>query len=206
MPDRGGWWASAVVEGDVDEAVLSKIAETLSLNLSAVYGRIGKQYIYSRIGAYNRAARFSPWIILLDLDDDAPCAAELISRVLPQPSQFLSLRIAVKAVESWLLADRKEFAAFIGVAQSQIPDAPDSIPDPKTFVVTLARNSRKPNIVRELVPRPGAKKRVGPAYTSRLIEFVLHKWDPSRAEELSDSLRRCREGIQGLGSLVPSHE
>ena len=63
MPDRGGWWASAVVEGDVDEAVLSKIAETLSLNLSAVYGRIGKQYIYSRIGAYNRAAKFSPWII-----------------------------------------------------------------------------------------------------------------------------------------------
>lgn len=198
MADPAGAWASAVVEGDVDEAVLAKLADHLSIGLSAVYGRVGKQYIYARIGAYNRAAKFSPWIVLLDLDQDAPCAPELISRVLPQPSKFLSFRLAVRAVESWLLADRREFAAFIGVSHTLIPNAPDLITDPKGFVVNLARRSRKPYIRAELVPRVASRKRVGPAYTSRLIEFALYRWDPLRAEELSDSLRRCKEGITRL--------
>lgn len=198
MPDTPGVWASAVVEGDIDEAVLAKLTESLSLGLGSVYGRVGKQYIYARIGAYNKAANFSPWIVLIDLDEDAPCAPTLSARLLPQPSKFMIFRVAVRAVESWLLADRREFAAFIGVNQSQIPTAPDSIIDPKGFVVNLARTSRKPYIRTELVPRVASGKRVGPAYSSRLIEFVLYKWDPLRAEGLSDSLRRCKEGIRKL--------
>jgi len=189
---------SAVVEGDVDEAVLSKIVEEAGVTLASVFGRTGKHHIYQRLKAYNKAAQFSPWIILLDLDHDAPCAPTLVSQQMPEPSKLLSFRIAVRAIESWLLADRKAFAAFLGVRKSTLPESPDLLDDPKGFVVDLARNSRRKQIRNELVPRPRSRKRVGPAYTSRMMEFSLYHWDPVRAEESSDSLRRCRAGVLNL--------
>jgi hypothetical protein len=42
---------------------------------------------------------------------------------------------------------------------------------------------------------------VGPAYSSRLIEFALDEaegWRPEIAARRSDSLRRCIEGIERL--------
>lgn len=198
MADAAGVWVSAVVEGDIDEAILSRIAESCGVRLAGVFGRTGKHYIYQRLAAYNRAARFSPWIVLLDLDDDADCAPALIAKHLPQSSKLLSFRVAIRAVESWLLADRKAFAAFLGVRKNTLPDSPDLLPDPKAFVVELARNSRKGHFRNELVPRVGSRKRVGPAYTSRMVEFSLYHWDPNRAEEISDSLTRCRAGIREL--------
>jgi len=189
---------SAVVEGDVDEAVLSKIVEGSGVTLAGVFGRTGKQHIYQRLKAYNKAAQFSPWIILLDLDHDAPCAPSLVTQHMPQPSNLLSFRIAVRAVESWLLADRKAFAAFLGVRKGKLPESPDLLDDPKGFVVELARNSRRKQFRNEMVPRPRSRKRVGPAYTSRMMEFSLYHWDPVRAQECSESLRRCRAGVLHL--------
>lgn len=204
LPDATGAWVSAAVEGDVDEAILSKIVEGLGISLGGVFGRSGKQYIHQRLDSYNKAARFYPWIILLDLDSDAPCAPTLVSQRMPRPSKLLSFRVAVRAVESWLLADQKEFATFMGVRKGALPDSPDLLPDPKAFVVELARNSRKKHIRSELVPRVGSGKRVGPAYTSRMMEFSLYNWNPVRAEPLSESLSRCRAGIRQLVQKIGS--
>jgi hypothetical protein len=167
-----------------------------------VFGRSGKQYIYQRLDSYNKAARFYPWIILLDLDSDAPCAPTLVSQRMPSPSKLLCFRVAVRAVESWLLADRKEFASFMGVRMGELPDSPDLVLDPKGFVVQLARSSKRKQLRNELVPRLGSGKRVGPAYTSRMMEFSLYRWDPVRAENLSESLRRCRTGIRELAQKI----
>ncbi len=202
MPDTSGVWVFAAVEGDIDEAVLTKIVESSDISLAGIFGRAGKQYIYQRLDAYNKAARFYPWIVLLDLDGDAPCAPSLVSQRMPCPSRLLSFRVAVRAVESWLLADQKEFAAFIGVRRSELPNLPDLLPDPKGFVVQLARNSKRKQLRNELVPRLGSGKRVGPAYTSRLMEFSLYHWDPVRAESLSESLRRCRSGVRELAQKI----
>lgn len=202
MPDASGLWVSAAVEGDVDEAILSRILDSLGVSLGGVFGRSGKQYIYQRLDSYNKAARFYPWIILLDLDNDAPCAPTLVSHRMPCPSRLLSFRVAVRAVESWLLADQKEFATFMGVRKGALPNSPDLLPDPKAFVVELARRSRRKHIRSELVPRAGSGKRVGPAYTSRMMEFSLYHWNPVRAERLSESLIRCRAGIRQLAQKI----
>lgn len=191
-------WVSAVVEGDVDEAILSRIVEDCGVGLAGVFGRTGKQFIYERLNAYTAAAKFSPWIILIDLDNDAPCAPSLITHLILSSARLLSFRIAVRAVESWLLADQKEFAAFLGVKKSKLPSSPDLLHDPKGFVVELARNSKRKYLRSELVPRTGSRKRVGPAYTSRIMEFSLYHWDPTRAEKSSESLRRCRAGVREL--------
>lgn len=204
MPPSSEIWVSAVVEGDVDEAVLTRLAEKCEVSIATVFGRSGKHAVYRRLDAYNKAARYSPWIVLLDLDEDAPCAPGLISKVLPNPANNLCIRIAVHAVESWLLADQRGMARFLGVSRSRIPNSPDLIADPKTFLVDLARRSHKNDIRRELVPRPGSGKRVGPAYSSRIIEFALYHWDCARAEESSQSLKSCKLAVQSLAERVGS--
>lgn len=192
------------MEGDVDEAVLTKLAETCGVSISSVFGRSGKHAVYQRLDAYNKAANYSPWIVLLDLDDDASCAPALISKVLPNPAENLCIRIAVRAIESWLLADQPGIARFLGVSRSRIPDSPDLIADPKACIVELARSSHKTDIRRELVPRPGSRKRVGPAYSSRIIEFALYHWDCTRAQESSQSLKSCKLAVQNLAERVNS--
>jgi hypothetical protein len=71
---------------------------------------------------------------------------------------------------------------------------------PKLSMVELARRSRNPGLRRALVPRPDSGARVGPAYTSALIDFVRNRWNPEAAAEVSPSLRRALAAIRGLGN------
>ena len=163
-----------------------------------IYGRRGKTYLRQRIKGFNQAARYSPWIVLVDLDDDADCAAALRARWLPNPAPHLCFRVALREVETWLLADREAAARFLSVAKSRIPQHPEGVANPKEFVVKLARHSRRRDIREDLIPRPGSGRAVGPAYTSRLAEFASTKWRPPVASERSDSLSRAIRCIQRL--------
>src|SRR5580704_18765909 len=58
---------SAAVEGDLDEVVLRKIGDHIGFSVGSVYGRAGKQHLLRALAGYNNAARFSPWIVILDL-------------------------------------------------------------------------------------------------------------------------------------------
>ena len=75
-----------------------------------VYGLRGKPYLRQRIAGFNQAARHAPWVILVDLDNDADCAAVLRAEWLPNPAPELCFRIALREVETWLLADREAAA------------------------------------------------------------------------------------------------
>ena len=39
-----------------------------------MHGKKGKDGLLRNLDGYNRAARFSPWVVLVDLDHDADCA------------------------------------------------------------------------------------------------------------------------------------
>jgi hypothetical protein len=47
------------------------------------------------------------------------------------------------------------------------------------------------DIREDMLPRRGSGRPIGPAYTSRMIEFVENNWRPEVAARSSDSLRRC---------------
>lgn len=192
---------SGAVEGPVDEAVLRRLLQDSGALPGTIYGKMGKSRLVQKIGAYNHAARLGPWVILVDLDRDAECVALLRNRLLPAPEPALCFRIAVRAVESWLLADRERFASFFGVVLSKIPQHPEGLLDPKRSVVELARSSRRKEIRRDLVPRPESGRVVGPAYTSRMVEYIEsleEGWRPAVAAEGSESLRRCLSCVQRL--------
>jgi len=189
---------NAAVEGIVDEAVVRKLIECVGAIPGDVYGKNGKEYIRQRIRGYNNAARHSPWIVVVDLDRNADCAPRLRAEWLPDPARLLCFRIAVRAVESWLLADRQHIAAFLRVARRQIPDDPEGLSDPKQIMVNLARRSRSREIREDMVPRTGSGRSVGPAYSSRLIEFAVNQWRPKLAATQSNSLQRAIDCLRRL--------
>ena len=185
---------TAAVEGDLDEFLLRSVVAHAGLTLGTVHGRKGKPFLLSSIQGYNNAARFSPWVVLIDLNGDADCAPEAISRWLPNPSRYMSLRVAIRAAEAWLLADRERIARWLGLSVAQVPTHPDELVNPKQALIHLARRSPRRWPREDLVPRDGSGRSVGPLYTARMIEFIqdnVNGWRPTSAILVSDSLARC---------------
>jgi hypothetical protein len=192
---------NVLVEGITDEAVIRCVLEYVGLTCGAVYGKRGKSDLLRRLPNYNQAARFATWLVIVDLNRDAECAPDFVRSVLPNPAGRMQFRVAVHAIEAWLLADAERLAAFLGIPVARIPPNPDAEPDPKTALINLALRSRRRAIREDIVPREGSGGRVGPGYTGRIIEFVTatkHPWRPGVAIRRSDSLRRCVEALQIL--------
>ena len=192
---------SAAVEGLVDEAVLRRIVEQAGGETGTVYGHRGKTYLRRRISGFNQAARYSPWVVLVDLDEDAECAPTLRAEWLPDPASGLCFRVAIREVEAWLLADAETLAHFLSVARRAVPDDPESLAHPKAAMVNLGRRSRRGAIRKDMVPRRGSGRAVGPAYTSRLVEFASTAWRPEVAAERCDSLKRAIRCVRTLLEL-----
>jgi len=185
---------SGEVEGLLDEAVLRRLVHCCGGMPGDIFGRQGKSHLLKRLEGYNQAARRSPWVVLVDLDTDADCAPPFRTTCLPQAERLMCFRVAVRAVEAWLLADAKRLAGFLGVPVSRMPRNPEAVEDPKGVVVDLARQSRQRAIKEDMVPRRGSGRRVGPAYAARLTKFVQDTdagWRPDTAAEQSYSLSRC---------------
>lgn len=192
---------TAAVEGITDEALLRRICDYAGAETASVYGRNGKQHLLNRISGYNNSARYRHWVALVDLNSDADCAVAILRNWLPTPATLMCFRIAVRKLEAWILSDAERIAHFLGVSPARIPVNPDLLVDPKATVVGLAQTSRRNEIRQDMVPRPGSGQRVGPAYASRIIEFVQNTgagWRPEVAELNSDSLRRCVAAIRRL--------
>ncbi len=192
---------SCVVEGLVDESILRALLDYSGLKPGGIYGKGGKSFLRQKIQAYNQAAFYSPWIILVDLNHDAECAPDFRRMLCPNPAPGMFFRIAVREVEAWLLGDQEHMAAFLSVASSKIPQNPEMLDDPKQFIIELAGISPRREIREDMVPRPGSGRKIGPAYTSRLIEFATNRrlgWRPEVAARNSDSLRRFLHRLQSL--------
>lgn len=182
---------SAAVEGLVDEAVVRKLVDLAGGQTADVYGRNGRHALRERISGYNNAARRSPWVVLVDLENDADCAPPIRDEWVPTPAPNLCFRVVVRAVEAWLMADGQTLARYLSVRPARIPSAPEEVDNPKDAMVALARLSRRKDILRDMVPRDRSGRRVGPAYTSRLIEYVQDHWRPDVAAARSESLQRA---------------
>lgn len=196
-------YVKVAVEGPTDEAALRRLLAEVGLCCGGVFGRNGKPELVEKIPAYNRAARLEPWVVLLDLDQDAECAPARRDGLLPELFAGMHLRIAVRAVETWLLADRERASQFLAVSPALVPANPDLEPDPKAKVVQLARRSRRRDVRNGLVPREGTKTRIGPAYTSSVSEFFAdaqNGWRPEIASMYSPSLLRCMGALRRLAS------
>src|SRR5262245_54185057 len=121
---------SAAVEGIVDEAVARKLILFAGGSPGVVFGKQGKPFLRQRVQGYNAAAQHAAWIILVDLDNDHICAGPLRAIWLPQQAPRLCFRVAVRAVEAWLLADAERIATFLRIGLGKVPAEPETLPNP----------------------------------------------------------------------------
>lgn len=189
-----------VVEGKTDEFVARRLLEHVGLGVGTVYGLNGKADILMRLSGYNQAARFAPWFVLVDLDNNQPCTGQAVRLWLPNQQAGMRLRVAVQAVESWILADAESLAAFLAIPSSKVSPNPDLDPQPKRTLINLARMSRRKAIREDMVPRQGSSLTAGPHYADRLIEFIKNYWQPDEALKRSESLQRCVYALSSLTS------
>jgi hypothetical protein len=189
------------VEGTVDAAVALKLIQHVGAQADTVHVAYGKQRLLEKVSGYNQAAKGQPWLVLVDLDR-CSCAVALLQKWVPQPSPYLCMRVAVRMVEAWLLADATNIADFLGVPVSRVPSAPEQLSDPKQEIVALAAQSRRRTIREDMVPNTGIGQRVGTAYTARLIEFIENHWDITQAASHAPSLQRS---INCLTRVIQRH-
>jgi hypothetical protein len=190
---------TAAVEGPSDEAVLRKIVAFAGAELGLVHGRNGKNQLLRNLTGYNYAARFDPWIVLIDLDRE-PCPVIARQTWLPNASDLMCLRIAVREMEAWLLADRERFASYFAVSPDLVLLDPDSSADPKLELINIVRRSRRSAIRADVIPDHQLGQSIGPAYTARILDFVEDPlgWRVDVAADRSNSLQRAINAIRAM--------
>lgn len=195
MSGRSPIVVTVAVEGPTDVPVVKRLLHTLGLQAGPIHDKGGKGGLDTRLRSYNQAARFSPWLVLRDLDHDEMCAGQLVGRLLPAPSEYMRFRVAVRETEAWLIADRIRLAEWLCIPPDVVPNDPDALDDPKRALIDLARTSRKRSIREDMTPMEGTTARVGPGYLARIVEYTRDYWQPERAAESSKSLARCMAAL-----------
>lgn len=200
------------VEDAPSAAVARKIVATRNTKLKPAlvfregFPRVtgGKSVIKSKCEAFLNMAKVNiPTFIMIDLDN-CECACSLIRNWfdIPQkdavllPSQCI-FRIAVREVESWIIADRDAWADFIGIPAGNFSTQPDSLGDPKRYLLNVIRTKGKKKIHREMLPQGGGAS-IGPKYNEVLCNFVESSWEPERAAKISPSLDRALKAIMAI--------
>ena len=178
-----------LVEGHLDERLLGALWRQLGKEGRALNVRdAGGSPFWEHARRYNEAAKHQTVIGLADLEQ-SPCASEAFEKLNKPLSQGFKLRLAVRMIESWIMADRNSFAIHLGIRLARVPEQPDLLPHPKRTVVELARHSRKKAVRDALVPT--GLGLVGAEYTPFMAGFVESRWRLDRARESSPSLERA---------------
>ncbi len=193
------------VEDALSESIIRHLLEHANRHyaIGTAYGRAGFGYLQATIRGWNSAARGTPFIVVTDLDQH-PCPPALIASWLPggrHPN--LIFQVAVREVEAWLLADRINLAGFLKVSTKGIPADPETLPDPKATLVSIARRSRSRAIRDRIVPKSGSTAQQGPDYNTCLSEFVSTMWNVTAAATEAPSLARA---VAKLAVFTPRWE
>lgn len=152
----------------------------------------GFGYLKTRLPDFIASCRGGVNFLLLTDLDTRPCPPDLLDDWLgatKKPDSLL-LRIAVREVEAWVLADRPQFADWLGIAEVTVPADPEGCPDPKADLLKLAAKSKYRDLREGLLPKKDAASKVGLEYNDLLCDFVLERWRLEEASRLAPSLER----------------
>lgn len=159
----------------------------------------GSGYLRSRIDMLRELAKRDPIFLITDLDQK-PCPNALLTHWIGHnklPENFL-LRVAVREVESWIIADHDGIRCFMNKRGIRLPDTPDVLPDPKQTLLQIAARHAPRDIKDDLLVARNALTSQGIGYNRRLCNFVSEQWSPERACERSESLRRACNSLRAL--------
>lgn len=191
-------------EDELSEAVARRLVAELepALQVTQTLRRNGFGYLRAKMANWCELARHQPVLLLTDLDQVA-CPVELLQqwRGVLQPPADLLMRVAVREVEAWLLADHEAMRGLLG-ERGRLPVEPDRLPDPKAHLLQLAAKHAPRDVRADLVKPSGAMASQGIGYNARLTQWVQTCWRPGRAAERSPSLKRACDRLQELARRI----
>lgn len=186
-------------EDELSEAVgIRLLAEQgATLQLGFPLRKSGFGYLRSNVNRWRQLAHHQPVVLITDLDRMA-CPVVLLHDWLGKQAapQNLLLRVAVREVEAWLLADHEAMQRLIG-NRGRLPQEPDELPDPKKHLLGLAKLASR-DVRNDLVKQTGSVASQGLGYNARLTDLVRTHWSPERAAQRSPSLARARRSLADL--------
>lgn len=106
-------------------------------------------------------------------------------------------RVAVREIESWLLADHQAMRSLLGQKAGKLPEAPDDLPDPKQTLLSLAQRAKR-DVREDIVANRGSVASQGLGYNARLGQVIRQAWEPARAADRSPSLVKARARLRAL--------
>jgi hypothetical protein len=192
---------NVVAEGDLDRIVAERLVTEFGGTVGLSRAVRGKSQLDPLIPKYAKAAEHGRWLVMRDLDRDAPCPSALRDRLVSARPDTFVLRFPVPMIESWMLADYGAIAGFLGVPATKISKTPEALTDPKRAIIDCVRtHSRRPYLRDAIVPRPRSGLSEGPEYTALMIEFTGRNWNPARASESgrAPSLTRALSAVKRL--------
>lgn len=191
------------VEDELSEWVVRRTLSArrpVCYGIGAVYTRGGYGHLKKQAPAFNHAAKGCPFLLLTDLDRHA-CPSALVADWLGQPKHphFL-LRVAVREVESWLLADAKGIGKLLRLKSPPVFPDPEKLTDPKLELLNLALRCPTRQTREALVWRDEKNGRLfqGPDYNGVLAPFVQKQWDIRVAQRSCRSLDRLLLALERL--------
>lgn len=190
-------FVTIVFEDDLSEAVMTRILADFpeKYEVHQSYSGNGFGYLKTNIKGFNQASVVNPHFMLTDLDNyECPIALKEDWIKFNIHPNFI-FRIAVREVESWVLADREGVSRFFNVALVNFPINPDAEKDPKNTLIQLAKRSNKRDIRADIVPI-NQNATIGPNYNGSLSDFVFKNWNIENALLHSESLRRAYEKLR----------
>ena len=185
----------------VGEKLIAEVKPPLEVGLRL--RRDGFGYLKTRMRNFCEIARHQPVLVITDLDRVA-CAATLVRGWTANDTSpaALLLRVAVREVEAWLLADHDAMRTLLQRPRQILPPDPEALPEPKDALIRLV-GCHGPRSLREaIVPQPGVIAAQGLGYNNALVEFVRRTWSPHRAAQRSNSLARARQRLRELAASV----
>jgi hypothetical protein len=190
-----------VFEDVVSEEILKKILSLTGIfevKTSFLSGK--RSNIQEKIKNYNITADITPFIVLIDLDQDE-CAPSLINNWFAGDiNRRLICRVAVTEAESWLIADTKNFSKYFGIPFNKMRTDPELLPDPKDFIFRMVGSHSNARLKNAIIPKKHAK--IGRGYNTEMTRFIADHWDPSTARNYSPSLGKAIDSINGFISIV----
>lgn len=187
-------------EDELSEAVGSRLVAEVLPNFEVVQKlrRGGNGYLKSKCQNFNQMATRHPVLLITDLDNSA-CASALIESwfgILPRNAN-LKFRVAVREIESWLLADHLGMQNLLVNGANNITPNPDQLPNAKEYLLHRAKRAPR-EIKNDLVRSKGALATQGLGYNARLCAFAREAWEPARASQRSSSLARAIQRLREL--------
>jgi hypothetical protein len=184
---------SIATEGYIDAAVARKVLRECGLKLDAELGKKGKGFIDANVAKFNRAAsRTDQWVVLRDLDHDAPCGGALARRLLKEPAPEMRFRIVVREIESWILADIESLTKVFSLPTLPDIQGANIEQSPKLRLLKLFARSKSSTVKREMVRgMEDTGLEAGPLYNPNLVSYVKDHWRIKVAAANSVSLRRA---------------